>query len=196
MKKYTKVTKNKIDMKKVLFIIDAQNDFCSPNGSLSTKDAEEVVAKIPRFVQENNFDVICVTMDYHDKNYLSTHEGKCLPVEHCIANTWGCDLNSSIDGCLKALPYKDLVLISKDTFGISASSMNNLVKKLEGEEVEFHLVGFCTDICVITNALSLRTNFPESNIVVHEEYCAGTTKEKHEQALSIMESCQIKIEEN
>ena len=183
-------------MKKVLFIIDAQNDFCSPNGSLSTKEAEEVVSKIPKFVQENNFDVICVTMDYHDKNYLSTHEGMCLPVEHCIANTCGCDLNSGIDSCLKALPYKDLVLISKNTFGISASSMNNLVKKLEGEEVEFHLVGFCTDICVITNALLLRTNFPESNIIVHSEYCAGTTPGKHFIALSVMESCQIEIDKD
>ena len=183
-------------MKKVLFIVDAQNDFCSDGGSLSTKEAIETVKKIPQFIKANEFDTICVTMDYHNNEYLNTHEGKLLPVVHCVEGTWGVELNNDLEYCIKTLQYKDLVLISKDTFGISQSSMYNLAEKLKYEQVEFHLVGFCTDICVVTNALLLRTRFPESDIVVHKNLCAGTTKEKHEQALSIMESCQIKIEEN
>ena len=183
-------------MKKVLFIIDAQNDFCTEGGSLATKDAIETVKWFPPFIKTNKFDTICVTMDCHNKNYLNTHEGKLLPVEHCMEGTWGNELNVLVEYQLKGMPNKDLVLISKNTFGISANSMNNLFEKLKGEQVEFHIIGFCTDICVIANALAIRTQFPESDIIVHSNYCAGTTEEKHKQALSIMESCQIKIEEN
>lgn len=175
-----------MNMKKVLVVVDMQKDFI--NGALGTKEAVAIVEKaaveIAQFTGK-----IFVTLDTHQSNYLETAEGKKLPVPHCIKGTDGWQLNEKIQ---TALSGKDYVTLEKGTFG--STKLVDEVRKIGcQEELEIECLGLCTDICVVSNVLLLKANFPEAKITVRADCCAGVTPESHEAALKTMEMCQIEV---
>lgn len=173
-------------MEKILVVVDMQRDFV--DGALGTKEAQgivdNVVSKIEGFAGR-----IFATLDTHSTDYLETAEGKKLPVPHCIKDSDGWLLHEKVRN---ALEKKNSCTIEKGTFGST-----RLVEEIEGiaagEEIEIELVGLCTDICVVSNALLLKAYFPEVNISVDASCCAGVTPKTHEAALETMRMCQIDI---
>lgn len=173
-------------MKKILIVVDMQNDFV--DGALGTKEAEGIVAPVVSKIQNFHGKVIA-TLDTHSHNYMETAEGKKLPIPHCIKMTHGWLLNEKV---LEALQKKDYMLVEKKTFG--SAKLVKIIKKLKKkEEIEIEMVGLCTDICVVSNALLLKAHFPEMKICVDAGCCAGVTPMSHEAALKTMEMCQIDV---
>ncbi len=173
-------------MKQFLIVVDMQKDFV--DGALGTKEAVAIVPaaaeKIRRFDGE-----IFATFDTHYENYMETAEGKNLPVPHCIKGTDGWQLDAEIAA---ALAEKGYTPVLKHTFG--AEDLPALIRQAaDGEPFSIELIGLCTDICVISNALLLKAFFPEAPIAADAACCAGVTPEKHEAALETMRSCQIGI---
>ena len=188
-----------------LVVIDAQNDFIE--GNLGTKEAQQVVPKIVQRIQQSQSEIILFTKDTHYTDYLQTSEGINLPIEHCIINTEGWHINKEIRRAWKN-NTNTIVLnsnanrgldinntIQKPTFGSIAlmGVYSQLMSPNGGKDDTVELCGFCTDVCVITNALMAKSLLPEANIIVNSQLCAGTTPEKHEMALEIMKACQIKV---
>jgi nicotinamidase-related amidase len=180
--------------KKILVVVDFQNDFI--DGSLGTKEAQAIVPNVEQKLNEavDNDDIIIFTRDTHYYNYGDTQEGRLLPVEHCIKETEGWDLHAV---CKDVIKKHNTYIIDKTTFGTTCfydtiESILN-IEDLDND-FEIEIIGLCTDICVVTNALILKTLYPENTIRVLSDCCAGTTKEKHEHALDVMKSCQIEIE--
>ena len=165
-------------MKKTLIVVDMQNDFIDM--ALGTKEAIAIVPKVREKIQEyvKNGDTIIFTRDTHHDNYLQTTEGKKLPVVHCIEGTKGWEIADGlyIEGCK---------IIDKPNFGWPYWNEEQL------EEVE--LVGLCTDICVVSNALIIKATFPDAHVVVDASCCAGVTVESHEAALMTMKMCQVEV---
>ncbi len=163
---------------KTLIVIDMQNDFI--DGSLGTKEAvgivESVRAKIEAYRKAG--DRILFTRDTHHEDYPDTNEGRHLPVVHCIEGTEGWEIR---DG----LTADGDEIINKPSFGYTGW------QAYEFEEIE--LVGLCTDICVVSNAMILKALFPEIRISVDASCCAGVTPESHQAALTTMRMCQIEI---
>lgn len=175
-----------MEMEKLLVVVDMQNDFI--DGALGTKEAQEIVGNVCEKI--NNFDGdIVYTMDTHSKDYLSTSEGKKLPVEHCITGTDGWQLNLRVENALKQKGAYDKRYM-KNTFG-STLLASDLSKEYTLSEIT--LIGLCTDICVISNALLLKAYMPEVKISIDSSCCAGVTPESHKNALSAMKMCQIDI---
>lgn len=171
-------------MSKVLVVVDMQNDFIS--GSLGTTEAQAVVEPVVekiRKCREEGYEIL-VTLDTHGTDYLSTQEGKNLPVEHCIKGTWGWQLSEEI-----AEAAEDSKQYEKGTFG-SKELVQDLVQ-MQPEEIEF--VGLCTDICVVSNVLGTKAWLPETPLIVDSSCCAGVTPQSHQAALDTMASCQVKI---
>lgn len=173
-------------MKNFLIVVDIQNDFVDK--ALGTPEAvniiDNAVSKIKNFDGE-----IFVTYDTHYENYMDTAEGKKLPVPHCIKGTDGWQLNSKI---ADALSDKTYTSVEKVTFG--SVDLPKLIKKSAGnDDFTIELIGLCTDICVVSNALLLKANFPECEITVDASCCAGVTPETHKSALDTMKCCQINI---
>lgn len=179
-------------MKKILVVVDMQNDFI--DGALGTKEAEAIVENVIRKIKGYKDDYIFATRDTHPENYLETQEGKNLPVKHCIKGTGGWQIQPEIQELIVKYQGK---IIDKPTFGSVrlADQVSRLVRKLEeeGESAEIELVGLCTDICVVSNALLLKARMPEIPIFVDPTCCAGVTPELHEAALKTMSSCQIHL---
>ena len=168
-------------MKKTLVVVDMQKDFV--DGALGTKEAIAIVERVRQKIYEyhkNGYQII-FTRDTHFENYLDTNEGKHLPVKHCIKGTDGWQIVAGLEvpGC---------IYIDKPTFGFVDW------KKFDLEEVE--LVGLCTDICVVSNALIIKALFPEINVYVDANCCAGVTPETHNAALTTMKMCQIIVKED
>lgn len=173
-------------MKKFLIAVDLQNDFVS--GTLGTEEAQDIIPFAAEKIR--NFEGgIFVTLDTHFENYLETREGKNLPVVHCVKGTDGWRLNDEIE---KALAGKNYVTVEKNTFG-SVELPSLILNAAGNDDFTIELIGLCTDICVVNNALILKANFPETDISVDPKCCAGVTPEKHEAALETMSSCQIEI---
>ncbi|MBR4881044.1 MAG: cysteine hydrolase [Clostridia bacterium] len=170
-------------MKNILVVVDMQNDFI--DGALGTKEAEAIVDKVVDKIKAFDGDIY-VTYDTHFENYMDTDEGKNLPVRHCIKDTEGWQLNAKVRA---VLDEKDCVTeIEKYTFGSIL-----LPELIEPEDdMTIDLVGLCTDICVVSNALILKAHFPESRIRVDSSCCAGVTPETHNAAIATMKMCQIK----
>lgn len=168
--------------KKYLVIIDMQNDFVT--GALKNDDAVGVAEKIVYYYQHNRFDRVVFTMDTHNQDYLNTLEGQNLPVPHCIKGTRGWEI---VDELL--FLAKQSTVVEKTTFG--SLSWKKFIK----DPTEITICGLVSDICVCSNALILRAMFPNTKIKVVSNLCAGLTKEKHNAAMSVMESCQIEVEE-
>jgi len=174
-------------MRKVLIVVDMQNDFVS--GSLGTKEAMAIVPNVVKKINEFDGDEIFVTYDTHHENYLDTLEGEKLPVIHCIEGSHGHELNAEVKSALAGRHYFD---INKAGFG-SFSITRGLKDRYPGEEMDFELVGLCTDVCVVSNALIIRAGYPNARIKVDASCCAGVTPEKHQAALETMRCCQIDI---
>ncbi len=173
-------------MKKLLLVIDMQNDFIS--GSLGTKEAIAIVPRVMKKILEFDGDLL-FTKDTHAQNYMATQEGKHLPVQHCVKGTDGWRLDPMIE---KAFLETGGKIIEKNTFG--AKQLPELLAKDYPEGVaSFELCGLCTDICVISNALLLKAYYPETPIFVDASCCAGVSPESHDNALKAMQMCQITI---
>lgn len=172
---------------KVLVVVDMQNDFVE--GALGTKEACAIVPDVVKMIEEFDGKIVA-TRDTHMENYMDTQEGKHLPVIHCVKGTDGWKINSEIQ---KALDERQAVVIDKPTFG--SVELGEYVRKLDREEPveEILLIGVCTDICVISNALLLKAYLPEVTVKVAASCCAGVTPEQHAQALEAMKPCQIEI---
>ena len=179
-------------MNKLLIVVDMQNDFI--DGSLGTPEAQAIVDNVCKKIDEfhnNKWDVI-YTYDTHNENYLDTPEGKILPVKHCVYNTHGWKINDKVRESLNRRWAADF---QKPTFACS-----QMVKRLSKhynrtQYDEIILVGLCTDICVISNAMLLKNAFYDKfvTITVDASCCAGVTPEKHKAALEVMKSCQINV---
>lgn len=165
-------------MKKTLIVVDMQKDFI--DGSLGTKEAVVIVDNVKKKIKEyqENGDEIIFTRDTHQIDYLNTNEGKHLPVEHCIEGTEGWKIEAELE-------VPGAIYIDKPTFGYLKWNEYNL------EEVE--LVGLCTDICVVSNALIIKALYPEIRVTVDASCCAGVTPESHAAALMTMKMCQIEV---
>lgn len=173
-------------MKKILIVVDMQNDFV--DGALGTAEAAAIVNKVAEKIRGFQ-GLIFATYDTHFENYMETSEGKKLPVRHCIKGTEGWQLNEKV---AQALSEKNFTEVEKLTFG-SVDLPELVIKAAEGEDFEIELVGLCTDICVVSNALLLKANFPEAEITVDASCCAGVTVDTHKAALATMKMCQINV---
>lgn len=177
---------------KILIVVDMQNDFI--DGALGTTEAVAIVDRVAEKIQaarkeEGSF--VWFTRDTHEENYPETQEGRKLPVKHCIRGTHGWEISSKLD-------VADSIIIDKPTFG--SLELAGRLLELDGlmamdpvglESVE--LVGLCTDICVISNAMLVKAALPELTVTVDATCCAGVTPESHANALSAMKMCQINI---
>lgn len=169
----------------VLVVVDMQNDFI--DGSLGTKEAQAIVPKVVEKVKAFQGRVL-FTRDTHESNYLTTQEGKNLPVKHCVMHTMGWNICSPLEALRKETP------IDKKTFGSVGLAQVLKAQNDYDEPIEsVTLVGLCTDICVISNALLIKAFLPETKIVVDAACCAGVTPESHAQALGAMKMCQIEV---
>lgn len=172
---------------KALVVVDVQNDFVS--GSLGTKEAQEMLPRLMKKVEAFE-GALFVTLDTHDEDYLQTQEGHNLPVVHCVRGTWGWELPAELGVLTDA---KSATVFEKPCFG-SVRLAEELVKLHASEPLEgIELVGLCTDICVVSNALMIKAVLPEVPVSVDASCCAGVTPEKHEAALVVMESCQVAV---
>lgn len=165
-------------MKKTLIVIDMQNDFI--DGSLGTAEALSIVENVKKKIDKYraNGDRVIFTRDTHHDDYLDTNEGKHLPVVHCIEGTDGWKIREGLE-------FDGAEIINKPSFGYTGW------KDYAFEEVE--LIGLCTDICVVSNALILKALFPEIKVSVDPSCCAGVTPASHNAALETMKMCQVEI---
>ena len=172
-------------MRNLLIVVDMQNDFI--DGALGTKEAVEIVPAVVEKIKSFDGKVI-YTRDTHFENYMETQEGRNLPVKHCIKDTFGWQIRKEIDELRK----EDA--IDKITFG--SSDLGNILVSLNNEEEigSITLIGLCTDICVISNAMIAKAFLPEVEVKVDASCCAGVTVESHKNALNAMKMCQIKVE--
>ena len=176
---------------RVLIVVDMQKDFV--DAALGTSEAQAIVPAVCEKIQ--NFDgEIIVTQDTHQANYLDTQEGRILPVAHCIQNTPGWELDDRVYAAVKSRGDAAIRSVMKPTFG-SVELGEYLVDKSREEGIEeIVLVGLCTDICVISNALLAKAFLPEVKVTVDAACCAGVTPQSHENALRVMQMCQVNIE--
>jgi len=165
-------------MKKTLIVVDMQNDFIDM--ALGTPEAQAIVPRVKAKIEAYlaNGDEVLFTRDTHGEDYLDTPEGTKLPVVHCVKGTKGWQIAHGLyrEGCR---------IIDKPQFGWPHWDREAF------EAVE--LVGLCTDICVVSNALILKAQHPSVPIAVDASCCAGVTPESHEAALKTMAMCQIDI---
>lgn len=182
----------------ILIIVDAQNDFIT--GSLANPVADERVPNIVELIKSKDWDGIFATFDTHYDDYLDTLEGKALPVPHCIYQTNGWCFDPRVDEALqefiKTHPTTPFSSVLKSTFGsiaLTEEIWETLDCRFE-DTYNITICGFCTDICVVSNALILKADFfRRGNITVVADACAGVTPEAHEAALTVMKSCQINV---
>ena len=169
---------------KILVVIDMHNDFI--DGALGTKEAQAIVPKVAEKIK--NFDgKVFYTRDTHDEKYLETQEGKNLPIVHCVKGTEGWQINEKVKTALK-----DATVIDKPTFG-SKILADEIAKIAEKEDITVTLVGLCTDICVVSNAILIKAYLPEIPVKVIASCCAGVTPKSHEAALTTMKMCQVQV---
>lgn len=172
-------------MRKLLVVVDMQKDFI--DGSLGTKEAENIVKGVVEEIGKYRVEDIFATRDTHTKEYLTTQEGKKLPVVHCVKGTNGWEIDGEVKRALKGAE-----VIDKPTFG-SKELAERIAELAAKEEVEVTLIGLCTDICVVSNALLIKAYLPEVPVRVIASCCAGVTPESHQAALTTMKMCQIEV---
>lgn len=166
---------------KILIVVDMQKDFI--DGALGTAEAVSIVPAVKELIK--GFEgTVYFTRDTHFENYMSTEEGKHLPVPHCIKDTEGWQIHPELDALRTTAPIDKLTFGSRELVALLA----------EQKDVEsITLCGLCTDICVISNALLIKAYYPEIPLYVVANACAGVTPESHQNALSAMKMCQIGI---
>lgn len=176
-----------MDKKQILVVVDMQNDFIT--GALGSEDAGKIVRNVVEVVKAHKGELY-FTRDTHGENYLETQEGKNLPIEHCIKGTEGWEICPELQKFTKGA-----VIVDKSAFGsmelaekIKEIAVNNNIDTIT-------LVGLCTDICVISNAIILKAALPEVTVKVLEDCCAGVSEKSHRNALEAMKVCQISVEQ-
>lgn len=172
-------------MRKILIVVDMQRDFI--DGSLGTAQAKQIVSKVAAKMKEYPPEDIYITRDTHGADYLETSEGRHLPVVHCVKGMQGWELHPEIEALSEGAHF-----FNKETFG-STELMECLIQENRAETLEIELVGLCTDICVVSNALLLKAAMPEITIKTDSACCAGVTVKSHEAALLTMKMCQIEV---
>lgn len=177
---------------KFLIVVDMQKDFIS--GSLANDAAEEIVPLLADYIKEFHGNII-FTQDTHQIDYLEKYEGKHLPVEHCIQYTEGWVVDQRlIDAARNNVDSSKWMYFTKPTFGYAEKLAQNIRAMAAGNDIQqIEFTGTCTDICVISNVLGLKEHFPDVDIIVHGNLCAGLSRETHDAALTVMKSCQVKI---
>lgn len=172
-------------MRDILLVIDMQTDFV--DGALGSAEAVAIIPNVLHEIAKFDKSNIIATRDTHPESYMQTREGKHLPVPHCIKDTDGWQIHPAIapalDGCL---------VIDKPTFG-STALCEHIVKIAKDEDVSVTLVGLCTDICVVSNAMLIKATLPEIEVTVVADACAGVTPDTHTAALITMKMCQINV---
>ena len=179
--------------KKILVVVDCQVDFIT--GSLRNEEAIKKVPNIVKKINEFDGDAIFYTMDTHAENYMETNEGKKLPVVHCVKGTEGWEIEASVKAALEDAKLRNIKVacVEKPTFG-SYDLVEEIKRISLWSDLDIELVGFCTDICVVSNALLVKAAFYEkAKITVVEDCCAGVTPETHFAACKTMQMCQIDV---
>ena len=171
-------------MSKLLVVVDMQWDFVY--GSLGTKEAQAIVPFVVEKIKNTDADCIVYTMDIHDDSYMTTKEGKYLPVPHCFAGSGGSQIIPEIK---ELWDDKKVNIVHKNTFGFY--DWNGWLGSDDFDEIEF--IGVCTDICVVSNALIIKSVFPDARVKVDPACCAGVTVESHEASLKTMAMCQVEV---
>lgn len=172
-------------MSHILVVVDMQNDFIT--GALGTAEARLVVPRVKRKIEDFCGDIY-FTRDTHHGDYLDTQEGRNLPVEHCVEDTRGWEI------CDELAPFaENMPVIDKPTFG--ALELAEALQQIDMDDPvnSVTLIGLCTDICVISNAMIAKAALPEVPVIVDAACCAGVTPESHRTALQAMKMCQIKV---
>ena len=178
---------------KALIVVDMQNDFI--DGSLGTAEAVSIIDSVVKRISDSKGELVLFTQDTHQSDYLDTPEGKKLPVIHCIENTEGWQVNDSIRNAWRN--NKDTIKIPElpeNTFKKSVFGSVDLVaflKSRTSEISEIEILGLCTDICVVSNALMIKNTMPDVKISVNAECCAGVSPQSHQEALNVMKLCHI-----
>ena len=172
-------------MQNILIVVDMQNDFI--DGALGTPEAVAIVPAAAEKIRSFPGPVL-FTRDTHTTDYLNTQEGRNLPVVHCVKGTPGWELRPELQALCKTAP------IDKPTFG--SAKLGELLLAMDREDpiASVTLIGLCTDICVISNALLVKAFLPEVPVTVDAACCAGVTPESHRNALAAMKMCQIAVE--
>ena len=177
----------------ILCVIDAQNDFIT--GSLRNEEAIKTIPNLVKKIREFNGDAIFYTLDTHNQDYLETKEGKKLPVVHCVRGTDGWKLEANVESALNDAHLRNIPVtkVEKPTFG-SFDLIEKIKRRTLLDDIDIEIVGYCTDICVVSNALAIKAGFyDKANITVDVSCCAGVTPESHKAALLTMKMCQINI---
>ncbi len=172
---------------RILIVVDMQKDFI--DGALGTPEAVAIVDPVAGKIREAqaNGDMVLFTRDTHLENYRETEEGKNLPVPHCIKGTAGWQISEKLTG-------RDVDhCFDKYTFG--SLEMGHFLKTMSQEAVSWRieLVGLCTDICVLSNAVIAKAALPNAHIVVDAACCAGVTPASHDTALNAMKAIQVEV---
>lgn len=183
-----------MEKKKILVVVDVQNDFIS--GSLRNEDAIKTVPNIVKKINDFEGNAIYATLDTHGVDYLRTKEGEKLPVEHCIKYTEGWLIEKSVKEALDDAQNRGIEVeyFEKPTFGSSELADKLYFNTMDEEEIEVEVLGFCTSICVISNALAIKTAvYKNGTVTVDASCCACVTPESHKAALLAMKMCQINV---
>ena len=193
-------------MKKVLVIVDMQNDFV--DGALGTPEAQAIVPKVADYIRTHadKDTVLVFTKDTHEVNYMDTQEGKHLPVAHCIKDTHGWELAPAIQEALydvrdqyhpfdSYFPYITNHIVCKPSFGsLDLVNLLYVLDDMQPDDIsEITLMGLCTGICVLSNAMLAKATLPEVPVRIVEECCACVTPDSHKTAIEAMKLCQIEI---
>ena len=176
-------------MKHVLIVVDMQNDFV--DGALGSPEAVAILPSVAEKIRSHEGKII-FTRDTHTEDYMNTREGKHLPIPHCIKGSKGWEIKDEVWAAAAGKP--DVLVIDKPTFGSTELSAYLTAEAAEDSLCEVTLIGICTDICVISNAMLIKAALPEIDVTVDAACCAGVTSESHENALKAMQMCQIHIQ--
>ena len=180
---------------KVLIVVDMQNDFIT--GALGTKEAEAIVDKVVQRIENAEDELVLFTQDTHQDDYLDTPEGKKLPVVHCIEGAEGWQIHGKILDAWRnnpntvRVPELENNSFTKPVFG--SVELVDFLKSQATTITEIELLGVCTDICVISNAIMIKNTLPEIPLTVNETCCAGVTPQSHQEALNTMKMCHIDL---
>lgn len=185
-------------MYKVLVVVDMQKDFI--DGSLGTDEAVNIVDKVVDRVARSKNELILFTRDTHGEDYLDTPEGKKLPVVHCVKGTEGWQTDESIMDAWRnnasTLRREDLDENTFDKPVFGSTELVDFLVKNASEISEIELLGLCTDICVVSNALMIKNTLPNIEVSVNADCCAGVSPQSHQEALNTMKMCQVNIIES
>lgn len=172
--------------KKILVVVDAQNDFIT--GSLGNKECDAATNVIADEIKSGKYDKVVFTRDTHAENYLNTQEGKKLPVPHCIKGTQGWEVDRRLKD---AMDGNNMTYVDKPTFG--SKELGNLLAAYDDIDTEIYFCGFCTGICVISNVVIAKTFCKEAEVFVIEKACACVTPESHKTAIEAMKMLQVTV---